>query len=58
MQNAKDKIKQAWEENPLAVIAVGAAAVTAVAKLADSMARTRNSRAWKVEVARRNRATR
>ena len=55
MNKAMTKIKQAWEENPLAVIAVGAVAVTAAAKLIDSCASANNSRAWKKEVDRRSR---
>ena len=52
---AKTKIVQAWEENPLVVIAVGAAVVTATAKLIDAGVSANNSRAWKKEVDRRDR---
>ena len=58
MQNAKAKIKKAWEENPLMVIAVGAAAATAAAKLVDAVSNANNSRAWKKEVDRRDRKSR
>lgn len=55
MKNAMDKLKQAWDENPLAVIAVGSTAVFAVAKLMDANNGRRNARAWETEVQRRNR---
>jgi hypothetical protein len=58
MKDAKDKIKKAWDENPLAVITVGALAVTAAAKLLDSVTASKNSRAWKKEVNRRDRNSR
>lgn len=58
MHNAKDKLKQAWDENPLAVITVGALAATAAAKLLDSVTSTKNARAWKKEVDRRDRNSR
>ena len=53
MKKAKEKIIQAWEENPLLVIGVGAAATTAIAKLIESMASARNTRTWAKEVNRR-----
>lgn len=53
MNKAKDKIKQAWDENPLAVIAVGAMAATAAAKLLNAYTASQNSRAWDREVRRR-----
>jgi hypothetical protein len=37
----KDKLKKAWDENPLQVIAIGAAAVTAVAVVVDTASKTR-----------------
>lgn len=58
MDKAKMKIKQAWEENPLQVIAVGAFAATAAAKLLDATTNARNSRAWQKEVDRRDRMSR
>lgn len=58
MQKAKDKLKAAWDENPLAVIAVGTGAVYAAAKLIDSLASANNSRAWSKEVDRRRRNSR
>jgi hypothetical protein len=53
VQNAKDKIKQAWDENPMAVIGISAAALTAVAKIAQVAVEANNSRTWKKEVNRR-----
>lgn len=58
MKNATDKIKKAWDENPLAVITVAALAATAAAKLIDSTTSAKNARAWKKEVDRRDRMTR
>jgi len=57
MNNVKAKLRQAWDENPLAVITVGAVAVTAAAKLLDSATAAKNAKAWKKEVDRRNRNT-
>lgn len=53
MQNGIDKLKRAWDEAPLQVIAVGALAATAAAKLLDATTSARNSRAWQKEVDRR-----
>jgi hypothetical protein len=53
VQNAKDKIKQAWDENPMAVIGISAAAITAVAKIAQVAVEANNSRTWRKEVNRR-----
>jgi hypothetical protein len=58
MNSLKTKIKQAWEENPLAVITVAAIAATAAAKVIESMTAANNSRSWKKEVDRRVRNTR
>jgi hypothetical protein len=49
----KTKIAQAWDENPLAVIAVGALATTAAAKLVKAMSEAGNARAWQKEIKRR-----
>lgn len=57
-QKVKDKIKQAWEENPILVIGVGAAAIKAVAALIDANTRRVNAHAWAIEVDRRNRMSR
>lgn len=58
MEKAKMKIKKAWEEDPLQVIAIGALAATAAAKLIDAGTKASNSRAWKKEVDRRDRMSR
>lgn len=41
-----DKVKKAWDENPLAVVAVGAFAATAAAKLIDAMSAAQGRRAY------------
>jgi hypothetical protein len=53
MKKAKDKIKQAWEENPLAVVAVGAVAATAAAKVLQAVTEAQKARTWEKEVDRR-----
>lgn len=53
MENGIEKLKKMWNENPLQVIAVGALAATAAAKLLDATTSARNSRAWQREVDRR-----
>lgn len=58
MDKAMAKIKQAWEENPLAVIMVASFAATAAAKLLDASTRRANARSWHTEVNRRDRMTR
>jgi hypothetical protein len=55
MKKAADRIKQAWEENPLAVIVVASGAVLATAKLIDSVTAAQNAKSWKKEVNRRDR---
>jgi hypothetical protein len=42
----KDKLKRNFDENPLAVIAIGALAVTAAAKLIDSMSAAQGRKAY------------
>jgi hypothetical protein len=46
----KDKLKKAWDENPLAVVAIGALAITATAKLIDSMSAAQGRRAYARQV--------
>lgn len=53
MNNAWNKLKDAWNENPLAVIAAAGIAATAVAKLMQASTEARNARTWKKEVDRR-----
>jgi hypothetical protein len=58
MNKATDKIKQAWDENPLAVVAVASTAVFAVAKLMDATTARMNAKSWKTEVNRRTMSSR
>jgi hypothetical protein len=51
--DAAAKMKQGWDENPYAVIAVATGAVYAASKLISAVSASRNSRAWKKEVNRR-----
>jgi hypothetical protein len=46
----KDKLKKQWDENPLAVIAVGALAATAAAKLIDALGAAQGRRAYARQV--------
>jgi hypothetical protein len=46
----KDKLKQQWDENPVAVIAVGALALTAAAKVIDSLSAAQGRRAYARQV--------
>jgi len=48
--NAIDKLKQQWNENPLAVITVGALAATAAAKLITSISETQGRRAYAQQI--------
>lgn len=57
MNKAMDRLRQAWEENPIAVIAVASLAATAAAKLLDASTARSNARAWSKEVDRRVIAT-
>lgn len=50
MKKTIAQLKAAWNENPLAVIAVGAATVTAVAKLVDSTSAAQGRRAYAKQV--------
>lgn len=42
----KDKLKKQWNENPLAVIGIGAMAATAAAKLIDALSAAQGRRAY------------
>jgi hypothetical protein len=42
----KTKLKQEWERNPIGVIAVGAIAATAAAKLIDALSAAQGRRAY------------
>jgi hypothetical protein len=48
-----NNLKHEAEENPIFAIGVAAGLITAISKLMDASADTRNSRAWAKEVARR-----
>jgi hypothetical protein len=58
MHNAKDRFKKVWDENPLAVITVGAIAATAATKVLTAMTEAKNAQTWRKEVDRRDRNTR
>jgi hypothetical protein len=45
-----DKFKQAWDENPVAVLAAGGLTITAVAKLIDSFSAARGRNAYARQV--------
>ena len=45
-----DKLKQQWDENPTMVVAVGAGAVTALAKLIEATAGIQSRRAYAKQV--------
>lgn len=53
MEKAWNKIKQSWEENPMAVIFVGSLAVSAATKLLHEVTQAKYARAWDREVERR-----
>lgn len=46
----KDRLKAQWDENPIAVISVGALAATAVAKVFDTMSAAKGRRAYAKQV--------
>jgi hypothetical protein len=45
-----DRLKQEWDKNPIAVIAVGAFAATAAAKLIDALSASQGRRAYAKQV--------
>lgn len=45
-----DRLKKAWDENPVAVIAVGAFAVTAAAKFIDAVSAAQGRRAYAKQI--------
>lgn len=51
---AMDKIKQAWNENPMGVAIVAAGVFTAVAKLIDSVGSYQSKKAYAEEANRRS----
>lgn len=58
MDKAMNRIKQAWDENPMGVIIVASLAATAAAKLLDASTSRANARTWSKEVDRRTRKIR
>jgi len=46
----KDKIRRMWDEKPLELITIGAVAVTAAAKLIDTMSAVQGRRAYAKQV--------
>jgi hypothetical protein len=56
--NMVTRFERAWDENPVAVIGVIAMASAGTAKLFQAYAGVLNARAWRREVARRDRLTR
>lgn len=46
----KEKLKQAWDENPLMCIGIGVLAITATAKLVDSLSAAQGRRAYAKQV--------
>lgn len=46
----KEKIKKAWEENPIACLAVAGLCITASAKLIDSLSAAQGRRAYARQV--------
>ena len=50
MKEGVDKLKRAWNENPMAVITVGATAVYAVSKFIDAVSAAQGRRAYSKQV--------
>lgn len=46
----KDKLKRAWDDNPLMVIGIGVLAITATAKLIDSVSAAQGRHAYAKQV--------
>lgn len=53
MNRGIEKLKQAWNENPVQVLFVGAMVATAASKLLNSYTAHQNAQAWQREVDRR-----
>lgn len=53
-----DRLKQQFNENPVLVIAVGAAAVTAVAKLVDAVSAAQGRKAYAKQINHKVKTTR
>lgn len=57
-EKIKARVKESFEANPMGTIAVGALAVTALAKLLGAYSNLRRDKVWAREVARRERLRR
>lgn len=57
MNDWKTRLKQAWNDNPLAVIFVATLAAGAAAKLMDANTSRQNAKSWEKEVDRRRMVT-
>jgi hypothetical protein len=53
MEKAMDKLKMAFEQNPLQVIFVAGIAAGGAAKLLNAMTSAKNAKTWEKEVDRR-----
>jgi hypothetical protein len=54
MEKVIAKIKQAWEENPLAVVTVASGAIMAVSKIMEANTNRKYQKNWQMEVMRRS----
>lgn len=52
-KNFTNKVKQAWKENPVGIISVGALVASSAAGLTNAVTNVSKSRTWKKEVKRR-----
>lgn len=50
MENLKTKLKQAWDENPVAVLTAAALVLTASAKVVDSVSAAQGRHAYAKQV--------
>ena len=57
MKNMTDRLKKAWDENPLAVITVGTFVALAAAKVLTAVTEAKNAQTWSQEVQRRSMMT-
>ncbi len=57
MKNMTDRLKKAWDENPLTVITVGAFVALTAAKVLTAVTEAKNAQTWSQEVQRRSMMT-
>lgn len=50
MDTWKEKIKKAWNENPLQVVIIGSLAATAAAKILDALSAAQGRRAYAKQI--------